>query len=392
MLGEPRRLTLKPGREKSVRNRHPWVFEGAIAKEGGPADAAVGELFDSRGARVAAGFHSPHSQIRLRAVVFGDEELTEGLLRERIGEAVSRRRGLLSAETSACRLIHSEGDGLSGLIVDRYEDALVVEITSAGLERLTDLVLGALRASTGLESIYLKNDLPARRLEKLSLEDRSIGDAASERTILENGLRFRLAPGSGQKTGFFLDQRENRRLARELAAGRSVLNLFSYSGAFGVYAAAGGSPAIEEVDVSARAIELARANHELNPSAAAVKFTVGDAFERTRELVRAGASFDLVVCDPPAFARSRSEVARAARGYKDINLQAARLVRPGGMLMTFSCSGHLDADLFQKIVFAAALDARRDARILRRLGAGPDHPVSIYCPEGEYLKGLLLGL
>ncbi|HEX2059124.1 MAG TPA: class I SAM-dependent methyltransferase, partial [Thermoanaerobaculia bacterium] len=201
----------------------------------------------------------------------------------------------------------------------------------------------------------------------------------------ESGLRFHVDPSEGQKTGFFLDQRENRRLARTLAGGKRVLNLFSYSGAFGVYAAAGGAASVTNVDVSAPAIDTARENHALNGSTA--ELVVADAFQYVRQRRE---PVDLLICDPPAFAKSRGEVERAARGYKDVNLFAMRMVAPGGLMMTFSCSGHMSVDLFQKVIFAAALDAGRRVSFVRRLTAGPDHPVSLYCPEGEYLKGFLL--
>jgi 23S rRNA (cytosine1962-C5)-methyltransferase len=387
-----RRIVLRPGREKSLRNRHPWVFDGAIAREEGPADAALADAYDTKGRRLASGFYSRHSQIRLRALVFGDDELSEELLRARIGAAIARRAAILSDETTACRLIHSEGDDLSGLIVDRYGDALVVEITSAGLDKLSATVIDELRARTGAVSIQVKNDLPARTLERLPLEDRAVGAPPGERTIRENGIAFHVTPGAGQKTGFFLDQRDNRALVGSLARDRDVLNLFAYSGGFGVYAAAGGARAVEEVDVSGEAIGLALRNHEANGSESRARLVAADAFQHVRKRAAEGAGYDLVVSDPPAFARSRGEVERAARGYKDINLYAFRLLRPGGILATFSCSGHMGLDLFQKVIFAAALDAGREARILRRLGAGADHPVSIYCPEGEYLKGLLVGV
>jgi 23S rRNA (cytosine1962-C5)-methyltransferase len=204
-------------------------------------------------------------------------------------------------------------------------------------------------------------------------------------TILESGLRFHVDPASGQKTGFFLDQRENRRLARTLSGGKSVLNLFSYTGAFGVYAAAGGATSVTNVDISAQAIDVARENHQLNDLEA--QHTVADAFQYVRQHRE---TYDLLICDPPAFAKSRGDVERAARGYKDVNLYAMRMVAAGGLMMTFSCSGHMSVDLFQKVIFAAALDAGRRVSFIRRLTAGPDHPVSLFCPEGEYLKGFLL--
>lgn len=378
-------LTLKPGKERVIANRHPWIFAGAIGRESGPADAAVADLVDPRGAHVASGFHSQHSQIRLRALTFGGEALTADVIRARIDAAIARRAPIRGAETNAVRLIHAEGDELSGLVVDLYNDVAVVEIANAGIERIKPLIVDALRERLAARVVYFKNDIPARKLEQLPTEAESIGDGDASTTILENGLRFRVDPPSGQKTGFFLDQRDNRALARTLAGGRRALNLFAYSGAFGVYLAAGGAASVENVDISAAAIELARTNHELNGANAT--FVVADAFQYVRQ---ADKRFDFIVCDPPAFAKSRNEVDRAARGYKDVNLFAMKMLEPGGRMMTFSCSGHMSLDLFQKVIFAAALDAGRRISIIKRLTAGADHPVSLYCPEGEYLKGFLL--
>ena len=385
-----RRLTLKGGKERVVANRHPWIFAGAIGRESGSDDAAIADLIDPQGNIVASGLHSLHSQIRLRALTFGGEPLTAETIKTRIAGAIRRREPILEKRTNAARLINAEGDELSGLIVDRYADVLVVEIANAGLERLAPLVTSTLQELAAPRLVYFKNDIPARKLEKLALEPKTIGDGEPQTTIEENGLRFVVDPREGQKTGFFLDQRENRALARELAKGRRTLNLFSYTGAFGVYAAAGHACEVENVDISAPVIELARRNHELNGTADRARFTVADVFAFVRERNVARQQVDLLVCDPPPFARSRGEVERAARGYKDVNLFAMRLVAPGGLMMTFSCSGHMSLDLFQKVMFAAALDAGRRISFIRRLGAGTDHPVSLYCPEGEYLKGFLL--
>ncbi|MGK2858083.1 MAG: class I SAM-dependent rRNA methyltransferase [Thermoanaerobaculia bacterium] len=392
-----RRIHLKPGRDKALRNRHPWVFDGGIAREEGDGDAAIADVFAADGSRIASGFYSAKSQIRCRAITFG-QPLTPELLRERIATAVRARAHLVGETTDAVRLVHSEGDGLSGLVADLYAGTLVVEITSAGLEKLRDQVLAILRDEAGkltrVGPLMMKNDLGSRRLEGLPLADEWIGieggDIENETTIVENGLRFIVQPGKGQKTGFFIDQRENRATVRAMSRGKRVLNVFSYTGGFGVSAAAGGAASVEEIDSSAPAIAMAARSHELNRSSAALQLVVADAFEHLRKRRAEGAVYDLVVVDPPAFAKSRGDVDRAARGYKDINMQAFFLVAPGGTLVTFSCSGHVSSDLFQKIVFSAAADARRDASILRRLGAGEDHPVSIYCPEGEYLKGLVL--
>lgn len=396
LFAKRRRLHLKPGRERAVRNRHPWIFDGAIRREEGPVDAALADLVAPDGVVVASGLYSADSQIRMRALTFG-EELSADWLRGRIARAVAARSRVLVAGTTAARLINADGDGLSGLVVDRYADVLVVEIVCAGLETLgdlvTDAVVEAASSTAPVSRVVFNNDLPARKLEGLTREPRTVvlsGDAASEVEVLENGLRYVVEPGKGQKTGFFLDQRDNRLLARELARDRAVLNLFSYTGGFGVSAAAGGARSVEEVDVSAPAIATARRNHELNGSASELVCTVADAFDRVRALRGERRRFGLVVIDPPAFAKSRKDVERAARGYKDVILNGLHLVEPGGMLMAFSCSGHISPDLFQKIAFGAAIDARREASIVRRLGAGEDHPVSIHCPEGEYLKGLLL--
>ena len=381
-------LRIKQGRDRLIANRHPWIFTGAIDREEGADDAAIGDLVDARGKRLASGFYSRHSQIRLRALTFEEEELTPGVIEARIRAAIARRAHLTSSGTNAIRLVHSEGDELSGLVVDRYDDMVVVEITSAGAERIAELLIETLRQEIRPRIILRSNDLPSRKHEKLSLESEILGSPPARAVIVENGLRFAVDAAEGQKTGFFLDQRDNRALLRTLAAGRRVLNLFSYSGAFGVYAAAGGALAVTNVDISAGAVALARENHDLNGSTDVAAFEVADAFNYLRGAGRQ--QWDLIVCDPPAFAKSRHEVDRAARGYKDVNLHALRLLEPGGLLMTFSCSGHISLDLFQKIVFGAAVDAGRRVSIVRRLTAGEDHPTSLFCPEGEYLKGLLL--
>jgi 23S rRNA (cytosine1962-C5)-methyltransferase len=382
LFARRRTLVFKRGKERVVSNRHPWIFAGAIQSERGPEDAAIGDLVDSDGKRIASGFYSKQSQIRLRALTFGEEELTAHTIAGRISAAIARRARVFDEGTNAARVIHAEGDDLSGIIVDRYADMLVVEIANAGAEQIKPLIVETLQRELAPRAIFFKNDIPARKLEGLSTDDELVDSAT---LFLESGLKFRVDPAGGQKTGFFLDQRENRRLARTLAADKRVLNLFSYTGAFGVYAAAGGAAAVTNVDISAPAIEQARENHALNGTQA--EMIVADAFQYVRQK---HGPFDLIVCDPPAFAKSRNEVDRAARGYKDVNLFALRMVERGGMMMTFSCSGHMSLDLFQKVIFAAALDAGKRVSFVRRLSAGPDHPVSLHAPEGEYLKGFLL--
>jgi len=377
-----RTLTLKRGKERVISNRHPWIFAGAVQTERGPEEAPIGDLVDGEGKRIASGFYSRSSQIRLRVLAFGADTVTPELIVSRLTGAIARRRPLFDETTNAARLVHAEGDDLSSIVIDRYGDVIVVEIANRGAEQFKPLIIETLERELSPRVIYFKNDIPARKLEGLSMEEEPL-DAHTH--ILESGLRFRVDPAEGQKTGFFLDQRENRRLTRALASGRRVLNLFSYSGAFGAYAAAGGAASITNVDVSARAIDMARENAELNGFTG--EHIVADAFQYVRQQ---HGPFDLLICDPPAFAKSRNDIERAARGYKDVNLYAMRMVAPGGLMMTFSCSGHISLDLFQKIIFAAALDAGRHVSVVRRLTAGPDHPVSVFCPEGEYLKGFLL--
>ncbi|HVE71846.1 MAG TPA: class I SAM-dependent rRNA methyltransferase [Thermoanaerobaculia bacterium] len=381
-------LILKKGRERSLKRRHPWIFSGAVEKGGGKAGETL-EVRDNSGKVLAHAAYSPQSQIRARVWTFDPAEAVDAaFFRNRIQKALVLRDALPAAKhTNALRLVNGESDGLPGLVVDRYADVLVAQFLAAGVERWRDPVLDALTEISGCEAIFERSDAEVRKLE--GLEPR-VGFARGNRDaqrcpIIEYGLNFRVDVEAGQKTGFFLDQRENRRLARTLAGGKRVLNLFSYSGAFGVYAAAGGAASVTNVDVSAPAIEAARENASLNGVVA--EQVVADAFQYVRQK---HGPFDLVVCDPPAFAKSRNEVERAARGYKDVNLYAMRMIAPGGMMMTFSCSGHLSLDLFQKVMFAAALDAGRRISFVRRLTAGPDHPVSMYCPEGEYLKGFLL--
>lgn len=385
-----RRLTLKRGREGAVKNRHPWIFAGAIARETGPEDAPFAVLETTEGEPLAEGLYSRSSQIRLRALTFGGAEATEQLIEQRIVGAIQRRRPLLDGQTNACRLVHAEGDELSGLIVDLYDDVAVVEIANRGLEQLRPLIVATLRRELRLRGIWFENDIPARGLEKLPLEAAWEGEGEPAARIREHGVQFHVDPRDGQKTGFFLDQRENREIGRSIARDRDVLNLFSYTGAFGAYAAKGGATRVTNVDVSAKAIDGARQNFALNGIEDRGAFEVADAFQYVRTQAVNRAQFDVVICDPPAFVKSRNDVEKAARGYKDINLYSMRLTKPGGLVMTFSCSGHMPLDLFQKVVFSAALDTGRRVSFLRRLGAGEDHPVSLYCPEGEYLKGFLL--
>ena len=386
-----RTLVLKPGRDAATRRRHPWLFAGAVAREGGDGPDGLVEARAAGGDFLARGFASPLSPLVARWWTFVDEPVDEAFALRRLDDAIGLRAAVVPAETDGYRVVNAEGDFLPGLVVDRYADVLAVQATTEGTERARPLWLPALRARFPRATLVQKNDLPSRAAEGLATVDELLaGESLPARApFRERGLSFVADLAEGQKTGFFLDQRENRDLVRRHAAGRRVLNLFSYSGAFGVAALAGGASTVTHVDVSAPALELARENHRANGQDAA-SFVVADVFEDLRARAAAGESWDLIVTDPPAFAKRRGDVERACRGYKDVNRLALKLLAPGGLLLACSCSGPVDASLFQKVLFAAALDAGVPARILEKRGAGPDHPVSVDCPEGEYLKAFLL--
>lgn len=386
------RLKLKPGREVSLARRHPWLFSGAVASREGDGSDGRAEVVDSGGTVRAHGSYSPESQILARLWTFDGRVPDAALFLERFEAARRLREAVLPPETTGFRAINSEGDLCPGALLDIYGDTAVLELLTEGVEKweadLTDAV----------------NELfqPARLVTRKSGSDRDRGSIAQPTThnlqlttplvsFTENGLRFSADVSSGQKTGFFLDQRDNRARLRTLSPGRTVLNLFSYTGAFSVAALAGGASRAVDVDSSEPALALAREHRRANgfPSEEA-DFVRADVFEDLRRRAQAGERWDIVVCDPPAFAKKRGDVERAARGYKDVNRLAMTLVRPGGWLLTCSCSGQIGPDLFQKIVFSASLEAVRSFAVAARQGAGADHPVSLDCPEGEYLKGFWL--
>lgn len=388
-------LVLKPGREKSLLRRHPWIFSGAIARLEGtsPVPGETVEVYAADGRWLARAAYSPHSQIQGRVWTFRpDEEVDADFLRRRLRAALEARRLLpLEAQTDALRLVHAESDGLPGLIVDRYADALVVQFLSAGAEFWRETLLDLLRQETGLTAIYERSDADVRLLEGLPLRTGWVADEAETlRTIHEHGLRFHVDLAAGHKTGFYLDQRSNRLRVRALAAGREVLDCFCYTGGFTVNALAGGARSVLSVDASADALALCQEHVRLNALPAERHAVLeGDVFHLLRRFRDEGRQFDLIVLDPPKFAPTAAQAEKAARGYKDINLLAFKLLRPNGLLFTFSCSGGVDASLFQKIVASAALDAGVDAHILETLTQAPDHPVSLHFPEGAYLKGLV---
>ena len=387
-------LVLKAGRERSLLRRHPWIFSGAVQSvdEGlQPGDTI--DILSSVGEFLARGFFSPLSQIRARVWSFHDEPIDEDFFRGRIRSALALRRMLdLASETDAVRLVHAESDGLPGLIVDRYAGALVMQCLTTGVDARRELLAGLLVEETSVGNIFERSDADVRELEGLPVRIGVLrGSLASPIfPITEHGLRFNVDLASGHKTGFYLDQRANRRQVRLLAEGRQVLDCFCYTGGFSLNALRGGAASVLAIDVSPEALRMAGENLLLN-SLPPDRFTTleGDMFQVLRKFRDERRSFDMIILDPPKFAPTSAQVEKASRGYKDINLLAFKLLRPGGLLFTFSCSGGVDADLFQKIVASAALDAGAQAQIVQHLFQAADHPVALNFPEGTYLKGLI---
>jgi 23S rRNA (cytosine1962-C5)-methyltransferase len=400
-VGEPS-LFLGSGRERSVLRRHPWVFAGAVRRvEGGPAAGETVAIRTDRGRFLARAAYSPSSQIAARIWSWDeDDKVDDEFIASRVRRAAAARSDLVE-RTDASRLVFAESDGLPGVIADRYDDHVVVQLSSAGADHWRPAVAEALAALPGVTGVSERSDLDVRQREGLSPRTgRLRGHAPPPSvTIAERppadgpGWTFIADVVDGHKTGFYLDQRDNRLGVAELAAGRRVLDLFCYTGAFAVAAAAGGASSVVAVDSSAPALELAATNIERNGGPGVtddVLFVQADVFTQLRRLRDEGARFDLIVADPPKLARSTSQLNRATRAYKDLNLLALKLLAPGGVLVTFSCSGLLTAELFQKVLFGAALDAGRDAQVIGRLTQATDHPVLLTFPEAEYLKGLVL--
>ena len=390
-------LILKPGKERSLYRRHPWIFEGSVARLNGrakPGDTV--DVLDADGRVLARAAWSPKSQIRARIWSFDSQTIIDdAFFKRRVADAVARRQAMPQlAGQEGMRLIHGESDGLPGVIADRYGDTICLQLTAAGPDKWRKAIVGALVKATGVARIYERSDSDVRGLEGLEPVTGWVHGEATDAalSIDENGVRLGVDVVGGHKTGFYLDQRDNRLLTRDLAAGKAVLNCFCYTGGFSLQALAGGAASTLSIDSSGPALVGARANLAMNPQldASRAEWLEADVFEALRVFRKEGRRFDLIVLDPPKFAPSAAHAERAARAYKDINLLGFRLLNPGGYLMTYSCSGGIGLELFQKIVAGAAVDAGRDARILRRLAAGPDHPIALHFPEGEYLKGLLV--
>jgi len=384
-------LRLKEGRDRPARAGHPWVFSGAFEAMPELEPGSLCRVEDCRGRFVAVGYANPKRSLAVRLLAWEEIDDVAALLRQRVRAAAALRASCIRGDTNAYRVVCSEGDFLPGIIVDRYAGVLVVQLTTAGADRLRDRLVAVLAAELEPESIFERSDVPARREEDLParaglLWGRPLPEALE---IQENGLRFLVQPASGQKTGFYLDQRDNRDRLRQRARDRRVLNCFAYTGAFTVAAWAGGARAVTSVESGEAGLELLRRNADRNGFAAG-ELVHGDAFDVLRAQRQAGQRYDIVVLDPPAFAKKKHQVEAARRGYKDINVLALQLLAAQGELLTFSCSQYVDAVQFKMTVFEAAANAGVRAQLLAHLGPGCDHPVSVSHLEGEYLKGLHL--
>lgn len=386
---------LKQGREKSVNNRHPWVFSGAISRvEGNPANGDVVDVWNSKARFVGRGIYNDKSQIQVRLLTWNpNDSIDEDFWRRRIRRALAGRQALFeSPDTDAFRLVYSEADGVPGFIADQYGTWLVVQFLSLAVERYRQTILDILVDLVAPQGIYDRSEGESREKEGLvSVTGPVWGEIPPDMIeITENGHTFLVDIKLGQKTGFYLDQRENRQKASKYFPNKEILNAFAYTGAFSVYAAYAGAKRILNIDSSERALQIAERNMRRNGFGEREDiYAVADVFEIMRAYRDNNWKFDVVILDPPKFAHSKRQVDKATQGYKDINLLAMKLLKPGGVLISFSCSGAISSDLFQKVLFGAAVDAGRHVQIIERLSQSADHPVLLTFPESEYLKGLV---
>lgn len=396
MKAEKSRVYIKPGREKSIYHRHPWVFSGAIQKiENDPRGGETVDLVTGDGGFLARGAYSPESKIRIRIWTWDPEiNIDNDFIYRSLEAALDNRKSCINLRnTNAYRLIYGESDNFPGLVVDRYNDILVMQCLSYGAEVWRNHIAHSLMKLTDAICIYERSYVDIRQLEGLPLRSGVIigKTEPGEVIISENGLNYYVDVKHGQKTGFFLDQRQNRLIVRQLAAGKQILDCFCYTGGFSMSALAGNALSLIGVDSSVEAISMAKNQVNLNNlEHKQMDWIIGDVFTVLREMRDRNLKFDMIILDPPKFASSQAQIEKAARGYKDINLLAMKLLRHGGYLVTFSCSGNVSADLFQKIIAGAALDAGVNAQIITQLHQAEDHPVLLSFPEGEYLKGFVI--
>jgi 23S rRNA (cytosine1962-C5)-methyltransferase len=393
--GEPTgRVIVKPEREDAVKRCHPWLFSGSVAKiEGKVQPGDIVDVVSQDGTWLARGFVNPQSEVPVRIATWKpDERLDEEWLWNRLQQAWQRRKQLgISDQTDTFRLVYAESDFLPGLIADCYADFVVVQIYTPAMDKWRELLADFLMELLKPKGIFERSDFDTRLREKLLPRIGPIkGEPPPERiTITEHGLKFLVDVWRGHKTGFYLDQRENRLRSEPYLKGERVLNAFSYTGSFAVYALRAGAKQIINLDTSAEALKLAEENAAINGFAGAVQSLEGNAFQVLRKFRDAGEQFDAIVLDPPRFAPTKATVPNALRGYKDINWLAMRLLKPGGFLVTFSCSGMVSLEMFQQVLFEAALDAKREVLIIERLSQSRDHPILLNFPESEYLKGFV---
>ena len=384
-------LELKSGREKSLLNQHPWVFSGAVARLPQAENGDIIQIINHKGKLMGYGFYSPQSQIVTRIFEFTQKpiDINQNYWNTKVQNAYQIRQSFVkSPQTNAYRLLHAEGDFFPGVIVDVYNQSAVIQLLIKGTEQIYAQIIEAIQ-HVGIPYIFLKTKDNSRFLEDLNLEGGWVNQQRPEGiTILENNLSFQIDVEKGQKTGFFLDQRENRHLLKQYASQKKVLNTFSYTGGFSVYALAGNAREVHSVDISKDAIAMGDQIIQQNlGSNIPHQSFVEDCFEY---LKRCEADYDIIILDPPAFAKNKKALKNASRGYISLNELGLKKLKSGGLLFTFSCSGSVDKDLFRKIVFTAAAEVRRNVRILHQLTQPLDHPINIYHPEGEYLKGLVL--
>jgi 23S rRNA (cytosine1962-C5)-methyltransferase len=389
-------IIIKPGREKSLLRRHPWIFSGAVSTVHGlPKLGETVEVISSSGEFLAKAAYNSNSNIVGRVWTWNiNEQVNPDLLERRLKQAIELRLKMEDLiPSNAMRLVHGESDGLPGLILDKYDEVFVVQFLTAGVEYWRKNIIDIIQSITNARTLYERSDVDVRQLEGLPLTTGLLlgEDFNNPVEIIENGIKILVDIIDGHKTGYYLDQRDNRRLVRSIACGRKVLDCFSYSGGFSVNSSIGNAESITLVESSDTALYYARQNFSINNIGTSnVELVQQDVFKYLRIMRDSGKHFDLIILDPPKFAPTVSQAERAARGYKDINLLAFKLLDKGGMLLTFSCSGGISEDLFQKIVAGAALDAQVDAVILERLHQDVDHPVALNFPEGAYLKGFLI--
>lgn len=385
-------LQLKKGKERSINNRHPWIFSGAVAKLPENEEGTIVAVTDFENKKLGYGFLSHKSQIVCRMFEWDtltEEVLTENYWAVKLKNAFALRQTVIQfGKTNVYRLLHAEGDFFPGIIADVYADVVVLQVLIRGVEKIVPAVQKAL-VEIGFKHIYIKAKTSSTVLEDIRTGSGwLLGGVEVPVIVKENDVLFEVDFIDGQKTGFFVDQRENRELLRSYSKGKKVLNTFCYTGGFSVYAASGGAEVVDSVDISKEAVALAGKNMELNYPGYKHGTIAADCFDFLGDIEKD--YYDIIVLDPPAFAKSAKAVANACRGYKQINLKAFRKIKKGGLLFTYSCSQNIDKDLFQKIVFGAAADSYRNVRIIHQMHQPADHPINIYHPEGEYLKGLVL--